>query len=109
MKIYSGNFHSMAISKDVFEVYTWGDGSKGQLGRRGEMSAEPDIVEELTGKDIIKGSCGYDFTACLTGEGKIYMFGSNVNLKLGVDSINSQENFPKSVDGLIGIKKVILE
>ena len=97
----------MAITKEVNEVYTWGDGTYGQLGKRGEICSEPEVVEELLGKDIFKGSCGYDFTACLTQqEGKVYIFGSNVNFKLGIDSPNMQENFPKCVDGLIGIKKV---
>ena len=106
MKIYAGSAHSMAISCDVFEVYTWGDGSKGQLGKRGEMCFEPGIVDDLCGKDIIKGSCGYDFTACLTFEGKIYIFGSNANYKLGIDSENPIEYFPISMDILMGIKKV---
>ena len=97
----------MAISDGVLEVYTWGDGTKGQLGIKTEMSSEPLLVNELTGKDIQRGSCGYDYTACITNDGKVYMFGSNANFKLGVDSLNSQEDFPKNVDGLIGIKKVV--
>jgi hypothetical protein len=45
----------MAIGKDNHEVYTWGDGSKGQLGKGlGDLS-EPSVVDELSGKDIIKG------------------------------------------------------
>jgi alpha-tubulin suppressor-like RCC1 family protein len=106
MKIYAGNTHSMAISKDVFEVYTWGDGTKGQLGIKGDSTADPILVEDLIGKDIVKGACGYDFTGCITIEGKLYMFGSNVNFKLGFESSNLIEKYPKSVDTIVGVKKV---
>lgn len=97
----------MAISKDVFEVYTWGDGSKGQLGIKGDWSPEPILVEDLLGKDVVKGSCGYDFSACVTVEGKLYLFGSNVNFKLGIESTSLIEKYPKCVDSLVGVKKVI--
>ena len=55
VKIYCGYGHSMSIAKDINEVYTWGDGSKGQLGKRGEDFSEPSVVDELSGRDIIKG------------------------------------------------------
>jgi alpha-tubulin suppressor-like RCC1 family protein len=54
-KIYAGYGHSMAIAKDINEVYTWGDCSKGQLGRGNDDSFEPGVVDELSGRDIIKG------------------------------------------------------
>ncbi len=53
-KIYCGYGHCMAIGKDR-EVYTWGDGSKGQLGKGLGDSSEPSVVDGLSGKEIIKG------------------------------------------------------
>ncbi len=47
-----------------------------------------------------------DGTIAYTWEGKLYMFGSNVNFKLGIESINLIEKYPKSVDSLVGVKKV---
>lgn len=55
VKIYCGYGHCMAIENDTHEVYTWGDGSKGQLGKGLGDSSEPSVVDELSGKDIIKG------------------------------------------------------
>jgi alpha-tubulin suppressor-like RCC1 family protein len=55
VRVYAGYSHSMAIAKEIQEVYTWGDGSKGQLGRRVTECFEPAIVDELSGRDICKG------------------------------------------------------
>jgi len=54
-KIYCGYGHSMAIAKDIHEVYTWGDGSKGQLGKGNNEFCDPSVVDELSGRDIVKG------------------------------------------------------
>lgn len=54
-KIYCGYGHSMAIAKNIYEVYTWGDGSKGQLGKGSSDFADPSVVEELSGRGIVKG------------------------------------------------------
>lgn len=113
-KIYCGYGHSMSIAKDINEVYTWGDGSKGQLGKRGEDFSEPSVVDELSGRDIIKGynytynysACGHDFSACISNDGRLYIWGSNSNNKLGIDSNNQFETLPKLIDILVGIKKV---
>ena len=54
-KIYCGYAHSMAIAKGVNQVYTWGDGSKGQLGKRSSEINDPSEVDDLTGIEILKG------------------------------------------------------
>lgn len=53
-KIYCGYAHSMTISNEN-EVYTFGDGSKGQLGKVNSDYSNPSTVDELMGKDIVKG------------------------------------------------------
>ena len=44
--VYAGYDHSMAIGIN-HEVFVWGDGSKGQLGRDSKMSNKPIQVVEL--------------------------------------------------------------
>ena len=53
-KIYAGNNHSMAIGKG-FEVYVWGDGEYGQLGKLLTKSDSPIKVECLSKWEIVSG------------------------------------------------------
>lgn len=53
-KIYVGFEHSMAISKNN-EIFVWGDGESGQLGRHLYKSDEPLTVDDLMGREVIKG------------------------------------------------------
>lgn len=53
-KIYAGFEHSMAISNS-HEIFVWGDGESGQLGSLLHKCNEPLIVDDLMGRDIVKG------------------------------------------------------
>jgi alpha-tubulin suppressor-like RCC1 family protein len=104
-KIYAGYAHSMAITK-TYEIFVWGDGKMGQLGRSLRKAEEPLSVDDLSGRDVVKGACGHDNCAAITSDGKLYLWGGNDNNKLGIKSNNKFETAPKQVESMNGIKRV---
>ena len=80
-QIAAGASHSVALSESG-EVYVWGDNSKYQLG-----SASPSVQiyptklssGALSGQVISKIVAGNSFTACLTQDGKVILWGSAFN------------------------------
>lgn len=113
-KIYAGYEHSMAISV-VHEIFVWGAGKSGQLGRILDKSDEPLAIDDLAGREVIKGyfylnfsACGYDNCAAITIDGKLFVWGGNNSGKLGIDSKNQFESSPRDVSSLNGIKRVSL-
>ncbi|XP_010767493.1 serine/threonine-protein kinase Nek9 isoform X2 [Notothenia coriiceps] len=58
----------------------------GQLGHGDQASyRQPKRVEKLQGKAIRQVACGADFTACITDEDEMYMFGSDYYGCIGVE------------------------
>ena len=54
-------------------VYSWGDGDYGKLGRGGNEGCKiPKKVDTLQGKGVIKMLCGSQFTIALTDKGHVY-------------------------------------
>lgn len=54
MQVVVGNDHVIVVTVERI-VYTWGDGSKGQLGHgTTESKVKPELVEALKGKSVIK-------------------------------------------------------
>ncbi len=105
-KIYAGYSHSMAITK-TSEIFVWGDGKLGQLGRAITSSNEPLAIDDLSGRDVIKGACGYDNCAAITNDGKLYMWGGNNSFKLGIpNGHNEYEANPRLVEALNAVKKI---
>jgi alpha-tubulin suppressor-like RCC1 family protein len=105
-RIYAGYSHSMAITKN-YETFVWGDGRLGQLGRSISSSNEPLAIDDLSGRDIKKGACGYDNCAAVSGDGKLYMWGGNGSFKLGIPNGNNEfETAPRLVDSLNNVRKV---
>ena len=67
----SGDSHSLAASEE--NVYSWGDGDYGKLGRGGnEGSKVPKKVEALCKKGVVKLMCGSQFSIALTKNGHVY-------------------------------------
>jgi alpha-tubulin suppressor-like RCC1 family protein len=98
----------MAITNISFQVYTWGDGSMGQLGYKRTISYEPTLINQLSSKEIVKGSLGMDNSVCLSKQGTLFAFGSNSYGKLGVGSKNLSETFPIEIKGIKDVKKISL-
>ncbi|MEQ2274826.1 Serine/threonine-protein kinase Nek9 [Xenotaenia resolanae] len=88
--VCAGENHFAVVTVEK-ELYTWANvqgGAKmvGQLGHGDQASyRQPKRVEKLQGKAIRQVACGADFTACLTDEDQLYMFGSDYYGCIGVE------------------------
>uniref|UniRef100_A0A8C4GMY9 non-specific serine/threonine protein kinase n=1 Tax=Dicentrarchus labrax TaxID=13489 RepID=A0A8C4GMY9_DICLA len=88
--VCAGESHFAVVTVEK-ELYTWANvqgGAKmvGQLGHGDQASCrQPKKVEKLQGKSIRQVACGADFTACVTDEGQMYMFGSDYYGCIGVE------------------------
>ena len=68
----SGDAQSLAAAQSG-NVFSWGDGDYGKLGRGGnEGSKMPKRVEALSGKGVVKLMCGSQFSIALTNNGHVY-------------------------------------
>ncbi|KYQ88944.1 ankyrin repeat-containing protein [Tieghemostelium lacteum] len=74
-QIACGNWFSVALSKNG-DVFTFGCGKEGRLGRKSSDTHMPGRVE-FSGQKIKKIVCGINFTLCQTKNNIIYGFGSN--------------------------------
>uniref|UniRef100_A0A8C9VQA7 non-specific serine/threonine protein kinase n=1 Tax=Scleropages formosus TaxID=113540 RepID=A0A8C9VQA7_SCLFO len=89
-QVCAGETHFAVVTVEK-ELYTWSvqGGAKmvGQLGHGDQASyRQPRRVERLQGKAIQQVACGADFTACVTDEDQLYMFGSDYYGCIGVDN-----------------------
>ncbi|XP_029973155.1 serine/threonine-protein kinase Nek9 [Salarias fasciatus] len=88
--VCAGESHFAVVTVEK-ELYTWANvqgGTKmvGQLGHGDQSSyRQPKKVEKLQGKAIRQVACGADFTACVTDEDQMYMFGSDYYGCIGVE------------------------
>lgn len=84
--ITCGDKHSAVLTSGG-DVFTWGDGSLGQLGL-GDFRKQhtPHRVMELQGKMILQISCGAYHTACIDKDEKVYTWGQGGSGRLGHDS-----------------------
>ncbi|KAK8398901.1 hypothetical protein O3P69_004178 [Scylla paramamosain] len=101
----SGDAQTIAVT-DQGNVYSWGDGDYGKLGRGGsDGSKVPRLVDKLQGQEICRVFCGAQFSLALSKSGALFTWGKGDNHRLGH---NSEEHvrYPKQVKGLTG-KKVI--
>ena len=59
IQVAVGTDHVIVVTIERM-IYTWGDGSKGQLGHGDlEPRMKPSLVEALKGKSIIRYPCKY--------------------------------------------------
>ncbi|XP_048829798.1 serine/threonine-protein kinase Nek9 [Brienomyrus brachyistius] len=95
-QVCAGETHFAVVTVEK-ELYTWASvqgGAKmvGQLGHGDQASyRQPRRVERLQGKAIRQVACGADFTACVTDEDQMYMFGSNYYGCIGVSGMAGVE------------------
>ncbi|XP_063957945.1 serine/threonine-protein kinase Nek9-like isoform X1 [Lytechinus pictus] len=82
LQVAAGHSHFAAVTVEK-EIFTWanvhgGQELVGQLGH-GDTACykAPKKVEKLQGIPVKAVSCGEEFTACVTDEGKLYTFGSD--------------------------------
>ncbi|XP_059209716.1 serine/threonine-protein kinase Nek9 [Centropristis striata] len=89
--VCAGESHFAVVTVEK-ELYTWANvqgGAKmvGQLGHADQASyRQPKRVDKLQGKAIRQVACGADFTAVITDEDQMYMFGSDYYGCIGVEN-----------------------
>lgn len=105
--IYAGLNHSMAITSEG-KVYSWGDGTNGQLGYRANKQYIPKMIDELKKKTIIKGALGSDNSCGITKLGNVFLWGSNTNNKLGLGKNDPFIIYPEKNPSLKKIVKISL-
>lgn len=95
--IAAGIDHAIAIDSEG-KVYGWGNDRLGQYGRSAEMAANPNI--SMMPKELEKGLdvnkikkvvCGYQCTAILMKDGKLYIWG-NRHAYSNMDSFIGKED-----------------
>ena len=68
----SGDAQSLCASASG-NVYSWGDGDYGKLGRGGNEGCKvPKKIDSLCGKEVVKLMCGSQFSIALTQKGHAY-------------------------------------
>ncbi|XP_078115961.1 E3 ubiquitin-protein ligase HERC2 isoform X3 [Sander vitreus] len=101
----SGDAQTLSLTENG-QVWSWGDGDYGKLGRGGSDGCKtPKLVEKLQDLDIVKVCCGSQFSVALTKDGQVYTWGKGDNQRLG-HGTDEHVRYPKFLDSLQG-KKVV--
>ena len=101
VQVAAGDFHSMALTTSG-ELYTWGNGRRGQLGHGGkDDEAVPRIVEGVVGGTVVVGMSGGDIhSLAITEEGRVLVFGKAADGRLGLGATRTQALTPTAMDGI---------
>ena len=68
----SGDAQTLCVTDDG-DVWSWGDGDYGKLGRGGSDGCKVPIrVDSLHGMAVVKVECGSQFSVALTKSGAVY-------------------------------------
>jgi E3 ubiquitin-protein ligase HERC2 len=95
----SGDSQTMAVTDDG-QVWSWGDGDYGKLGRGGSDGCKsPKSVTDLAGKGVVKVECGSQFSVALTKSGEVYTWGKGDYYRLG-HGTDSHQRRPKLIEEL---------
>ncbi|XP_049844846.1 E3 ubiquitin-protein ligase HERC2 [Schistocerca gregaria] len=101
----SGDAQTLCITDDD-NVWSWGDGDYGKLGRGGSDGCKvPMKIESLAGLGVIKVECGSQFSVALTRSGSVYTWGKGDYHRLG-HGTDDHVRRPRKVASLQG-KKII--
>ncbi|XP_061183765.1 E3 ubiquitin-protein ligase HERC2-like isoform X1 [Saccostrea echinata] len=101
----SGDAQTLCITDDD-NVWSWGDGDYGKLGRGGSDGCKvPMKIDTLMGQGVIKVECGSQFSVALTKSGAVFTWGKGDYHRLGHGS-DDHVRRPRRVSALQS-KKVI--
>lgn len=102
-----GAHHSAAVTAEG-ELYTWGDGSEGQLGRttpgNSRFDGVPRAVTEGNLPKVAAASCGFTHTLILGVGGEAYGCGSNLSNQLGIPENLQNHPIPVMISCFEGVK-----
>ncbi|XP_066141939.1 E3 ubiquitin-protein ligase HERC2 isoform X1 [Euwallacea fornicatus] len=103
----SGDAQTLCITDDD-NVWSWGDGDYGKLGRGGSDGCKlPMKIESLAGLGVVSVECGSQFSTSLTRSGSVYTWGKGDYHRLGHGTPEHIRR-PKKVAALQGKKIVII-
>ncbi|CAD6227584.1 GSCOCG00001264001-RA-CDS [Cotesia congregata] len=101
----SGDAQTLCVTDDD-NVWSWGDGDYGKLGRGGSDGCKtPMKIESLAGLGVIKVECGSQFSVALTRSGAVYTWGKGDYHRLG-HGTDDHVRRPRKIAALQG-KKII--
>ena len=98
-QISTGYYHSLALGSDG-NVYSWGDNSKGQLGRSASEGYDgtPRKVNLPTGvRRFTQVIAGGNHSLALGSDGNLYSWGDNTSGQLGRSISGTQDGTPGKV------------
>ena len=79
-----GDSHGAVLTR-AGDVYTWGAGGSGALGRgAGHGTSYPELVDALVPQRTAQVACGPNFTAAVSEQGLLYMWGEAAGGALGL-------------------------
>lgn len=94
-----GEAHTLALDSDG-RLYSFGWAEDGQLGlpldrlKDGQMSFEIGEIPALRKQRVVKVAAGALFSACLTEEGRMYIWGNGEQGQLGLGSTIKKADLP---------------
>jgi alpha-tubulin suppressor-like RCC1 family protein len=96
-----GPYHTIATHASG-RAFAWGNNNRGQLGL-GDFRKQhtPSRVMDLTGKMVVKLSCGAFHTACITEDESVYTWGQGGSGRLGHGNEHDISS-PTIVQDLVG-------
>uniref|UniRef100_A0A8C2P7V3 HECT domain-containing protein n=1 Tax=Capra hircus TaxID=9925 RepID=A0A8C2P7V3_CAPHI len=104
-QVAAGGAHSFALSLSGTS-FGWGSNNAGQLALSGNNAPvqryKPVLVGALKSLNVVFISCGYEHTAVLTQDGKVFTFGDNSYGQLGHDS-TAEKRGPQLVERIEGL------
>jgi len=112
IQVATGENHSAAVSTDG-RLYTFGSNDKDQLGGIDLPDAvyEPKLVETGNSEEpmfFTAVSAGLEYTAALTGDGRLYTFGANDQGQLGLSGrYREQRAMPTRVQGPLHDENIV--
>jgi alpha-tubulin suppressor-like RCC1 family protein len=92
VQVALGFQHGYALSRDTGQVFSWGKGNRGQLGR--EMNSDQDplagpirVIDptNLQRQRVVEIGAGHHHGALLTEGGQVYVWGKNMGRTKGSD------------------------
>ena len=98
MSCCCGELHTVCLSQEEGNVYSFGRNTEGQLGQGHNSSLSiPNSIPNLP--KIKRISCGLNFTVCIDNEGTMWSFGENDSGQLGTGN-KQNYNFPQKITNL---------